>query len=309
MRRRLANSRTIRRLTDAIKAIRLSAQAEGVIAINLAAIIFGAAALFGKLNVSPIWIVAVRAGFAALTLGCLGGYRTGGRIVPISSWAILALSGCILGVHWLAFFMSVQLAGVAVATLTFATFPLFTVILEASMQRRLPRPSELAVGIVIVVAVALLVDSGSSQGNLVGSAMGLMSAITYALFWRVSQSTGAALSRVTVAFYQNVAAFALFAPALFIATPAPSRSFEWLSLMALGVINTAVMLQLYLFALKRISASTCSGFVALEPVYAIIFAALLFHEPITSWIVISIILILGASLTLLKIEQTPLPPA
>jgi len=84
---------------------------------------------------------------------------------------------------------------------------------------------------------------------------------------------------------------------------------EWLSLMALGVFNTAVMLLLYLYALKRISANTCSGFVALEPVYAIVFAALLFNEPVTSWIVVSIILIIGASLTLLKIEKQPLPPA
>lgn len=54
--------------------------------------------------------------------------------------------------------------------------------------------------------------------------------------------------------------------------------------------------------------TTCSGFIALEPVYAIMFAALLFHEPIKPWIVVSIILIVGASLTLLKIERERLPP-
>lgn len=68
------------------------------------------------------------------------------------------------------------------------------------------------------------------------------------------------------------------------------------------------MFQLYLYALKRISATTCSGFIALEPVYAIIFAGLLFHEPITPLIVVSILLIVGASLALLKIEREPLPP-
>jgi drug/metabolite transporter (DMT)-like permease len=66
-------------------------------------------------------------------------------------------------------------------------------------------------------------------------------------------------------------------------------------------VNTAVMLQLYLYALQRISASTCSGFVALEPVYAILLAALIFHEPVTLWIV----LIVGASLTLLRLEGIP----
>jgi hypothetical protein len=47
--------------------------------------------------------------------------------------------------------MSVQLAGVAVATLTFATFPLFTVILEAAMQR-----------LALVVTAAVLINLGLS---------------------------------------------------------------------------------------------------------------------------------------------------
>jgi drug/metabolite transporter (DMT)-like permease len=108
---------------------------------------------------------------------------------------------------------------------------------------------------------------------------------------------------------QNGIVFALLAPTLFFADPAPVRLMQWLSLVALGVFNTAVMLMLYLYALKRISANTCSGFVALEPVYAIVFAALLFNEPVTPWIVVSIVLIVGASLTLLKIEKQPFPPA
>ena len=66
---------------------------------------------------------------------------------------------------------------------------------------------------------------------------------------------------------------------------------EWIYLAMLGIITTAVMHQLYLFALKRLTASTCSGFVALEPVYAILFAAVFFAEPVTWTILISGILI------------------
>jgi drug/metabolite transporter (DMT)-like permease len=68
----------------------------------------------------------------------------------------------------------------------------------------------------------------------------------------------------------------------------------------LGVVTTALMHQLYLFALARLSATTCSGFVALEPVYAVVFAALLFGEPVTVWVALSGALIVGASLTLHK---------
>jgi drug/metabolite transporter (DMT)-like permease len=60
--------------------------------------------------------------------------------------------------------------------------------------------------------------------------------------------------------------------------------------------------------LRRISPSTASGFIALEPVYAIVFAALFFEEPVTPWIAVSIVLIIGASLTLLRLERQPPPP-
>lgn len=287
----------------------LSAQGRGVLAINIAAVIFGTAALYGKLDVSPFWIVAMRAGFGALALGLVGAYTASLWSFPVSSWGVLGLSGFLLAAHWLTFFTSVQLAGVAVATLTFATFPLFTVVVEAAQRRCLPRPAELTVGVVIVIAVALLVEPSGGERNVGGAVAGLASALTYALFWRVSQRLGTSVSPATISFCQNGIVFALLAPTLFFADPAPARPVEWLSLMALGVFNTAVMLMLYLYALKRISANTCSGFVALEPVYAIVFAALLFNEPVTPWIVVSIVLIIGASLTLLKIEKQPLPPA
>lgn len=290
-----------------LKPLGLSSQAEGLIAINVAAVIFGLAALYGKLDVSPFWIVTMRSGFGAITLALIARYKSKPRISS-SSLGIIAISGLLLAMHWLTFFASVQLAGVAVATLTFATFPLFTVLVEAALRRRLPRLAEVGVGFLIVLAVALLTGPGNGQGNITGAVIGLSSAVTYALFWQVSQGLNRSLEPVTISLYQNAAAFLWFAPTLLFAKPAPASSFDWLCLAALGVINTALMFQLYLYALKRISATTCSGFIALEPVYAIIFAGLLFHEPITPWIIVSIFLIVGASLALLKIEREPLPP-
>jgi drug/metabolite transporter (DMT)-like permease len=138
-----------------------------------------------------------------------------------------------------------------------------------------------------------------------GAAAGLASGLIYACFWHASKPLSEAMRPLRVSLYQN--AIAAFAPVLFLrfARPMPVQLEDWIWLALLGIVNTAVMLQLYLYALKRISASTCSGFVALEPVYAILLAALFFHEPVTVWIVLSAILIVGASLTLLRLEGSP----
>jgi len=117
----------------------MSERIKGLIAINIAALIFGSAALYGKLDISPVWIIGVRAVFASSALLLVGLVRREVRS-PASGVAFpfrsLMLTGVILSLHWLTFFYSVQLSGVAVATLTFAAFPLFTLLFEAVMQRK-----------------------------------------------------------------------------------------------------------------------------------------------------------------------------
>lgn len=285
-----------------------SRRAQGLLAINVAAVIFGTAALFGKIDVSPVWIVAMRAAFAAIALGVLALGRgvlrmPEGRLVPS-----LAGTGVILAIHWVSFFWAVQLAGIAVATLTFATFPLFTVFLNAALQRTRPRALEIAAGLVIVVAVAMLVNvdiAGSDQR--LGAIAGLASAVAFALFGIFSKSLGHELSPVLVSLYQNAVVAVVLVPFVALAGSPPRHATDWFWLMVLGVVTTALMHQLYFYALQRLAPTTCSGFVALEPVYAIVFAAIFFHEPLTIWVMVSAALILGASVLLLLLDRATAP--
>jgi drug/metabolite transporter (DMT)-like permease len=285
----------------------LSSKTEGLIAINIAAVIFGSAALFGKLDVSPFWIVAMRGAFAALALGLVGSFRKDIAAPPRSMQVTILMTGIILAVHWLTFFASVQWAGVAVATLSFAVFPLFSVLIDAGLQKRMPRFAEIMAGVAIIVAVGLLVNPQSETSSLPGILAGLTSALTFATFGHSSKHIGRTLSPLRISFYQNAVVALSLVPFLFFVTPAPQQAQDWLWLILLGVVTTALMHQLYFYSLRRLSANTCSGFVALEPVYAILFAALFFHEPITLWVVASAVLIIGASLVLLKHESGAKP--
>jgi drug/metabolite transporter (DMT)-like permease len=280
----------------------LSPKAEGLVAINLAAVIFGSAALYGKLEVSPVWITCTRAGFGALTLMFFALQGGGVAAPPRDLRKTMFVSGALLAAHWLSFFASVQLAGIAVATLTFASFPMFTVLIEAAHQKRKPRIEEFGAALAIIFAVSLLVDARQGQGSIWGAAAGLISGITYACFWHSGKGFSGRLPPVSISLYQSAITASLLLPFLPFASPAPGQLSDWLWLALLGIVNTAIMLQLYLYALKRISASTCSGFVALEPVYAILLAALLFHEPITSIVGLSAALIVGASFILHSVE-------
>jgi drug/metabolite transporter (DMT)-like permease len=278
----------------------------GLVAVNITAVIFGSIALFGKLDVSPVWIVAARGGFAALTLFLLALARRSTLRVTPADTAYIVATGAILALHWVTFFISVQDAGVAVATLTFATFPLITVLIDAAIHRRVPAIVELAAGAAIIAAVALLMDQGlpATAQAYRGAVVGLGSAACFSLFSIGSQQLGARVNSITLSCYQNTMVALVLVAFLPFAARAP-QAMDWAVLAALGVIATATMHQLYFFALKHLPASVCGGFVSLEPVYAIVFAAVLFGDPIGLTVILSGALIVGASLVLLWKSPTP----
>lgn len=279
-------------------------QRSGLIAINLAAIIFGTAALYGTLDISPFWIVMMRGTFASIAIAAVGLLSGGLGLFPtIAQLRGLLVTGILLTIHWVTFFESVQLAGVAVATLTFAVFPLFTVLLVTMTARRRPSLLELGAGLAIILAVALLVDAKDSDAQLTGAIVGLGSALSFAVFGIKAQLLTTEIQPLMVSLIQNLTVALCLTPTLVFSSQAPHTTTDWVCLMLLGVVTTAFMHQLYLFALKRLSATTCSGFIALEPVYAIVFAAIFFGEPLTLWVLVSAALIIGSSIVLLRAEQ------
>ena len=282
-----------------------SARFRGLVAINITGVIFGTAALFGKLPVSPLWIIGVRTVVATLTM-LLWGYLTRElRAIPRRHWPAIAASAVVMSVSWVLFYSTVQSGGVAVATLTFATFPLFALIIDSWHLRRRPRPIELIAAGAIFGAVYLVVDPSPSSSAHWGVVAGIGSAMLYALYWHLSRSLRPALSETMVTISQSALIAISVLPLLPFASRPPTHLMEWGALVWFGAVNTALASQLYFYALRHLSASSCGAFVAIEPVYAITFAAVIFHEPLSSRTFVSGAVILAASYLLSIVESNP----
>ncbi|MBX7232545.1 MAG: DMT family transporter [Bdellovibrionales bacterium] len=286
----------------------------GLIAVNFVAIIFGAIGLIGMLKVSALWIVFYRAFFSALTLFFYSRWTQCGW-VPLrkitEKWKLVG-SGLFLGIHWVSFFIAVKSSGIAIATLTFSVFPLFTILTLAFLSRKMLNPLELVCGLIIVLAVQLLFQGRIGHGDLpsyglsfYGPFMGLTSALTFSWFGLLSRDLNRTQSSLVTAIYQNLLVLLFVLPFLSGSVPSPKRFTDFAILMMLGVIMTALTHQLYFFALKHLPPSVCGGFIAMEPVYAILFAFLFFHEPLTAKVFLSGGLIMGASFLLLH-SETPM---
>jgi drug/metabolite transporter (DMT)-like permease len=275
----------------------------GIIAINAAALIFGSAALYGRLPLSATWIVAGRSGLAAATLWAIFSWQgdTAGRLKG-QGWRITG-AGLLLAGHWLAFYLAVQRAGVAVGTLTFATFPLFTVLMKAITARRWPALRSVVAALMILTAVALLGGLSQLGNSQLGTLCGLGSALLYAMYWQLSRPLATVLPATLNAALQSTVVFISCLPIALLDGPGPTSLAQWAGLLALGIFNTAAGLALYEHALNFLDATTCSAFIALEPIYAIALARLIFGESPPSETYPAAALIIGASLLMLYQES------
>ena len=252
-----------------------------LLAVHLGALLFGLTGVFGKLaEAAPLAITAGRALFAVLALGLFLAFTrngSGGR-PDLRQLGLLTLGGLLLGSHWLTFFHAVKVSGVAIATLGFASFPAFTLLLEGLLFReRLRLPEFAVVGLVclglVLVTPQFELASQASQGLL----WAVLSGLLFALLALVNRVCARGISSVQAALWQNLTIALCLLP---LASPQlpDMAALDWLWLALLGVFCTGLAHSLFVASLRVLKARTAAVVFAMEPVYGIFFAWLLFSE-------------------------------
>ncbi|BCG23435.1 hypothetical protein TUM18999_16260 [Pseudomonas tohonis] len=252
-----------------------------LLAIHLGALLFGLSGIFGKLaETTPLVITLGRALFAVLALALfarlVGGARGGSpsrRQVPL-----LLLGGLLLGGHWVLFFQAVKVGGVAIATLGFASFPAFTLLLEGLLFRERIHLREMLVVVLVSVGLVLVTPafdfaSDATQGLIAA----ILSGLLFSLLSLLNRASTRGLDPVKVALWQNLCIVACVLPLGASLLPTV-RAVDWLWIALLGVLCTGLAHSLFVASLKVLNARTTAVIFALEPVYGIAFAWWLFSE-------------------------------
>jgi drug/metabolite transporter (DMT)-like permease len=266
------------------------------VALHLAVALFGLAGLFGKwLTLSPLVIVLGRTVVAALALALVARLRNEplGHIEPS-----LLLNGAILALHWVTFFLAIQLATVATGLLGYATFPLFTLLLgHRGRLRTIPRSQWLAILLVLAGFAVLVPTPTWSDTTVQGLAMGAVSGLTFAWLALRNQAMLARYGPVGLAFWQNGWA-AIWLMVIVVPIAGVLQAPTWTdigALITLGALCTAVAHTLFIGSLRRVPAHVASVVAALEPVYGIAFAVVLAHEVPTMREIGGAVLLLSAA--------------
>jgi drug/metabolite transporter (DMT)-like permease len=186
--------------------------------------------------------------------------------------------GALIGLHWLCFYGAIKVAGIATAVLSLSTATFFTAVCEPIVFRRRVAGSELAIGAVVVAAASLLIQY-ELHATPLGLALGLGSALLAAVFG-VLNGKLAHEQPERLMFYELTAALvvvSVFVPWQLVVPPAADVG--WLAILA---IACTVVPQIWIvYVLRQLSPFTVSVTVNLEPVYALILAAVIFGETLS----------------------------
>ena len=249
--------------------------------IHLATLLFGVAGLFAKfLSLSALYLVAGRAFFASLAL-CLFLRVTGVslRLCGQRDSLIVAFLGAILAFHWFSFFYAIQLSSVAIGLLSFASFPIFVTLLEPYFFKEKMRGSSLITMLITSIGIFLIVPAFDMQEKMTQGVMwGVLSGFSFAALALLNRKYTKKYNATKVSFYQNTFAFVFMMPLLSADIITNMSINEWIVLALLGVIFTAIAHTLYIDSLKTVKAQQASVIISLEPVYGIVFAAILLSE-------------------------------
>lgn len=272
--------------------------------LQVCVFLWGFTAILGRLITLPATsLVLWRMGLAAALLALLPRVWRGMRRLNSRALRRHAFAGCVIALHWLAFYAAIKLANASVAVACLAVAPVFAAIIEPIVTQQAYRRSQLTLGLLAVPGVWLLiggVPTNMQQGILAGIVAAVLTA-TFASINKRYSDPEAEPASITVLQLGVGALFLFFfggwtfGKDAVIVVP-DTTDLVWL--LVLAVACTIVPFLLWLRALHYVSAFTTQLSLNLEPVYAITLAAFIFseHAELTPRFYLGVVVILATVL-------------
>ncbi len=261
----------------------MDAHRRALIQIHFCVVLWGFTAILGKLITLPaLALVWWRMLLVTAALACFPRVWRALRGIPPRLALTYAGIGCLVALHWLAFYGSVKLANASVAATCMALAPVVTALIEPWLTGSRFERHNLLLGVLVVPGVALVVG-GIPRDMHLGFWVGVASAALAALFNALNKRHLGHHDAAAVTWLELGAGFLLLAVLGPFIAPAGSSIVlpdvrDGALLLVLAILCTLIPFVLALAALRHLSAFTTQLAVNLEPVYAIAIAILFLGE-------------------------------
>jgi len=268
-----------------------------------AMLIFGSIGLFVK----SIYLPSGQIAFARGAIGCCflmaAGLFSGNK----PSWKAirqnliaLVLSGAAIGFNWILLFQAYRYTSIANATLSYYFAPVFVIFLSPFLLRERLSIVKSACVVAAVAGLFMIIGYGAGAGknHIVGIVYGLMAAVLYSAVVIINKFIKSLGGMETTIIQLAIATVVLFP---YIMASEKIQIFgldirSSLLLLAVGVIHTGLAYLLYFTALKQLDGQTIAVLSYIDPISAVIFASIIFAEPMSPWQILGAALVLGAGI-------------
>jgi drug/metabolite transporter (DMT)-like permease len=147
-----------------------------------------------------------------------------------------------------------------------------------------------------------------SEKHVLGAGLALCSAVVLAVMTAAQKRVLRRMAPELVMFAQTVVAALLLLPAA-LTMPGPAAVREWASLAVLGLGLTTVPFLLFLSGLRRVRVDRVGVVTYVEPVSAVLLAALFLGEPLTATTVVGGAAVIAGGLLVGRLPASPGPEA
>ena len=279
-----------------------------ILSLHFAVMLFGLAGVIGKFVSLPAILVTLgRVFFSAFSLFDMGLFwvlffwviilfKRESIKLKRRDYLIITLAAITMAVHWFTFLQSIQVATVAIGTITFATFPLFVTFLEPLIYHERLELKNVVIALLMLFGVILTVPEFSLGNQMtVGIVIGMISSFSYAVLCLFNRYLSSSYHGSVVCFYEQMIATIVLLPAFFIVKSSIS-SIDLIAIIFMGIVCTAIAHTIYINSLKKVKVQTAGIISGMESIYSIIFAFILLHETLNTKVLLGGLVILMTSL-------------
>ena len=270
-----------------------------IISLHIAVMLFGLAGVIGKfVSVPAILVTFGRVFFSSIFLLIIILIKKDNWKLKKRDYSYVIVAGIILAIHWFTFLQAIQIATVAIGTITFATFPIFVTFLEPLIYHEKLEIKNVTMAIIMFAGVLITVPEFSLANQMtLGIVVGMISAFSYAILCLFNRYLSLNYSGTIICLYeQGVATIILFLTIFFVTTTI--NSLDLGAIIFLGIVCTAIAHSIYVNSLKKIKVQTASIISSMESVYSIIFAFLLLNEMMAFKELLGGLIIIGVAIYL-----------
>ncbi len=271
---------------------------KALLQIHLAVMLWGFTGVLGRaISFDAPVLVWYRMLLTAVFMALILSYRKQWVAIARKDVWQLIWVGCLMALHWVAFYGAIKLANASIALICLSTASIFTTVFDAVVHKRKIDGKELGIGALALTGVLVMylipewkklsgqdvVPDVLPHRNL-GILSGIVAAILSSVFTILNKRIANKYPARTMVFYEMTAGWLLISVLLpfYMGYGQQVRLMpslmDALWLVILSLCCTVWAQSLALNALKYISSFTATLSVNLEPVYGILLAFLFFKE-------------------------------